>query len=197
MAEQTRTARPGNFDTQAHAGDVQLALGRGEAALERYALAARIRMPESLMLRMVAAFRLAGDDDKAAALAEAYLARNPQSEVAGRLVAKIAADAGDWHRARLLLENLQANGAVRDVRLLSDLSLARLRSGDAVAAEESARAAYRVQRASPLAAQAWGLILAVLGRQRKTAADLLDKASRLMGDTPLIEEGRRHLAAKG
>jgi Flp pilus assembly protein TadD len=107
----------------------------------------------------------------------------------------MAAIAGDWGRARRLLENLKANGATRDVRLLSDLSVARLRAGDAAAAEVSAREAYRVQRASPLAAQVWGLSLAALGKRREAAA-LLDKAFRIVGETPLIAEGRR-LAGEG
>jgi predicted Zn-dependent protease len=194
-AEQARVAHPGNFAVQAYAGDVQLALGDGAAALERYGLAARIRMPESLMLRMAAAYRLAGQEDRARALVEGYLTRNPQSEAAGRLAARMAATAGDWGRARRLLENLKANGATRDVRLLSDLSVARLRAGDAAAAEVSAREAYRVQRASPLAAQVWGLSLAALGKRREAAA-LLDKAFRIVGETPLIAEGRR-LAGEG
>jgi predicted Zn-dependent protease len=196
-AEQARADNPGNFRTQAHAGDVQLALGRGEAALERYRLAARIRRPEDLVLRMAEAFRQIGRDDRAAALLETYLAGNPQSEAVARLVARRAANDGDWKRARLLLENLKANGAERDVRVLADLSLAQLRSGDAAAAEANAREAYRIQRASPLAAQLWGLSLAALGQQRQAAIALLAKARRLVGDTALIAEARRRLAGGG
>lgn len=196
-AETTRTAHPGNFDAQQRAGDVQLALGRVEAALERYRLAARVRLPEDLMRRMVAAHRLSGRNAEADALLQAYLAQHPRSQAAGRLAAERAVAAGDWPRARLLLDRLRVNGGGRDVRVLADLSLAQLRSGDASAAEASARAAYRLQRASPLATQAWGLSLATLGQRPNAAVSLLGKAQLLMGDTPLLAEGRAKLPGEG
>lgn len=193
-AEQDRAAHPGSFGAQALAGDVQLAMGRGQAALERYKLAVRVSLPESLMLRMVTAHELAGQADEAATLVETYLVRNPTSVVAARLAAQFAARAGDWKRARLLLENIKAGGADRDVRVLADLSLAQLRSGDPKAAEASARQAYRLQRANPLAAQAWGLSLAALGEKPQIARALLDKARLLIGDNALLAEGRLRLA---
>lgn len=193
VAEETRAAHAGNFDAQARAGDVQLALGRPEAALERYRMAARIRLPEALALRMVAAHRLVGDEAAARALSENFLAGHPRSEIGARLVAQTAAAAGDWPRARLLLENLIANGAQRDVRALTDLAVARLRAGAPAEAEQSARDAYRLQRSNPSAAEAWGLGLAVLGQDPHTAAALLAKARLLLGDTPLIDEGRMRL----
>jgi len=195
-AEEARVAHSGNYNAQLAAGDAQLALGRGEAALERYTLAARIRQPENLMLRMVAAYRQAGRADEAAKLIEVFLAGHPKGEVAIRLAADLAAGAGDWRRARLLLENLRDSGAERDVRVLTELSLAQLRSGDARAAEASAREAHRVQPSSPLAAQAWGLSLAALGERRQAAAALLSKAQLLLGETPAIAEGRAQLAEK-
>lgn len=193
-SELARMASPGNFDAQVRAGDAQLALGQGGAALERYKLAAKVRIPEGLMLRMVAAHRLDGEDGQAAALAESYLAQNPMSEGAARLVAGMSASAGNWKRSRRLLEAVRANGGERDVRLLADLSLAQLRSGDPAAAQASAREAWGVQRASPLAAQAWGLSLAALGQRPNTAAALLAKARALLGDSPLLAEGRRRIA---
>lgn len=180
-AEDARAARPGNFDAEAQAGDVQLIAGRGEEALVRYRLAARIRLPESLMLRMVSAYSLAGQGDAAQALIERYLRQNPTSDAAMRLAARQAMEAGAWPRARALLENLEEQGGGRDVRLLTDLSLARLRSGDAAGAEASAARAYRLQRASPLAAQGWGQALAALGRKRALADALLAKAARMIG----------------
>jgi Flp pilus assembly protein TadD len=80
-----------------------------------------------------------------------------------------------------------------DARLLADLSLARLRSGDAEAALASAEAAYRLQRASPVAAQARGMALAKLGRDPELAKALLDKAERIGGGNPLLKEARAQL----
>jgi len=193
-AERSRAASPGTYDSQAQAGDVQLAMGRGDAALERYRLAARIRMPENLMQRVFAAYMMSGRKAEAGRLVEACLRNNPMNREAARLAAHLAVDAGDWRRARLLLENFGADGGGRDVAALAELSLAQLRDGDARAAAETGKQAYRLQRASPAAALAWGLGLAYLGQDFGTSAALLDKASRIMGNHPLIDEGRRKLA---
>jgi predicted Zn-dependent protease len=178
-SEQLRRANPNSAALQAQAGDVQLALGNGAAALERYRLAARIRMPENLMAKMAGAMVLAGQGGQAGQLAETYLAQNPSSRRAARIVAAQAAAKGDWPRARVLLEYLRANGGERDVRLLSDLSLAQLRAGDAAAAEVSARTAYRLQPANGAAARAWGVSLQALGQQPLDAKALLAKAPKL------------------
>jgi predicted Zn-dependent protease len=175
-AEQLRRANPNSAALQAQAGDVQLAIGNGAAALERYRLAARIRMPENLMAKMAGAMVLAGQGGQAGQLAETYLAQNPSSRRAARIVAAQAAARGDWTRARVLLEYLRANGGERDVRLLSDLSLAQLRAGDAAAAEVSARTAYRLQPANGAAARAWGMSLEALGQKPSDARALLAKA---------------------
>ena len=136
-------------------------------------------MPESLLARMAGALVLAGQPDQARLLAESFLAQNPSSRVAARIVAAQAAAKGDWPRARALLEYLRANGGEGDVRLLSDLSLAQLRAGDAAAAEVSARTAYRLQPANGAAARAWGVSLQSLGQQPSDAKALLAKAPKL------------------
>lgn len=195
IVEQDRAANPGSAHAQALAGDVFLAEGRVNGALERYRRAANVRMSESLLQRMAVAYVLSGDTDDARLLVNAFLYQNPTSHAAIRLSAGFSANAGNWRRARLLLEHLKANGAQRDVALLTDLALAQLRDGDAQASEETAREAYRLQRASPVAAQVWGLSLAALGQSPRQAAALLKKARRIMGDTPLLAEGRMLLAA--
>lgn len=196
MAQTYLAASPGSADAQIQAGDVELAQGHGAQALERYREAARIRLPEALFLKAVGAMIAAGDMGGAAGLVESYLAQNPTSQPAVRLAATLAARSGDWKRCRLLLEAALANDGQDDARLLAELSLAQLRTGDAVGAERSARRAYRLQRASPLTAQAWGMSLAALGRDRRAAAALLAKAQAIGGDNPLLAEGRRRLARR-
>ena len=178
-AERMRAAMPGSADAQAAAGDVQLMLGHGATALERYRLASRVRMPESFLQRTVSAMILAGQQRDAAVLVEAYLAQTPSSPVAVRLAASLAAGQGDWARARQLLEYMRANGSGQDVRLLADLSQAQLRSGDAEAAEATAREAYRLQPSNPLAAKAWGLCLDAMKQRPAQAKALLAKARAL------------------
>jgi hypothetical protein len=169
-------------------------MGHNREALERYRKAAYVRLSESLLARMVAAHLGADDLQKARVLADSFLYWNPTSRPAIRLSAGLAAEAGDWHRARLLLEYLKANGCSRDVALLSRLALAQLRDGDSRQAALTAREAYRLQRSSPLAAQALGLSLASLGQSPANAGALLEKARQIMGDTSLLAEGRRLLA---
>lgn len=177
-AEKLRAQMPGSADAQALAGDVQLALGHAEAAAERYRIASRVRMPGSLLQRITGALVLAGHQQEAAALVEAFLAQTPTSPIAQRLAASLAAGQGDWDRAVELLDHLRENGSGQDVHLLADLSLAQLRSGDAAGAEQTAREAYRLQPANPLAAQAWGNALVALRQRPADARALLAKATR-------------------
>ncbi|MCJ2187360.1 tetratricopeptide repeat protein [Novosphingobium beihaiensis] len=188
--EADRAADPGFYDNQALAGDVQLALGHPGAAQERYAAAALIRMPESLFLRRFEAYAMANDFAGARDLIEGYLRQNPTSRPALRAAARLAIGTRDFRRAGAILSWLRDNGGSRDVQLLSELALAEMREGDAEAAHGSARRAYRLQRASPLATQALGLSYAALGIRRESARALLDKAEAMTGKTPLIAEAR-------
>lgn len=179
QAEALRRTNPGSAVSQSQAGDVQLALGQGAPAIERYRLAARIRMPDSLLARMVAANVMAGQGGEAGALANAALGQNPSSRTAARLAAWYAAGTGDWQRARTLLEFLRRSGGGNDVRLLTDLSEAQRRAGDGSAAEATAQAAYRLQPANGAAARAWGLSLNALKTRPDDARALLAKAKLL------------------
>ncbi len=181
LAERRRAANPGSYENQSFAGDAQLALGNAAAAAERYKLAARVRLPESLVLRMAGALAKAGQGDSAVDLVEGYLTQSPGSRGVLREAASLAMQQDDWDRAVLLLETLRQNGGARDVRLLADLSLAQLKSGDAGLAESTAREAYRLQPYSAAAAQAWGMSLAALEQRPADARALLAKAKALGG----------------
>jgi len=185
LAESERAAFPGAAGPQVMAGDVRLAMKDGAGALERYRLAARVRMSESLMLRMVAAHLLAGQRREAEGLVNAWLAWNPTSRAAAREAASLAMARRDWKRAKGLLEFVEARGSGRDVTVLSDLALARLNSGDAPGAARSAALAYGLQRANPAAAEAWGLSLTRTGQHPRMARALLAKARRIsVSETP-------------
>lgn len=184
---------PGSDAAQALAGDVALAGGDAAGAILRYRRAAQVRFAEPLLLRLAEAMARTRPPGDGAALAAGYLAQWPGSRLAARLGAGFAAARGDWGGAARLLAGLRAGGGNRDVRLLADLSLAQLRSGDAAGAEASARQAYALAPASPVASQAWGMALLAHGDDRALAAQLLDKARILGGDNPLLAEARRQL----
>ncbi len=183
-------APAGSFEGFVLAGDSALLRRANGDALAAYSQAAQVRYPEWLMPRAAYA---TGNPAQGALLAERYLAAYPASLLAPRLVAGGAAQAGDWDRARLLLDNADLRLGHGDARLLADLSLAQLRSGDAEAALASAHKAYRLQRASPVAALAKGMALAKLGRDPEQATALLNKVERIGGNNPLLKEARAQL----
>ncbi len=150
------------------AGDSAYTAGQFGEAVDHYSRAAKVRFDDALLARLVLAAAQSGRRDLAASTVTAYLAANPQSREAARLAADYAASAGDWQRARSLLEHLRKTGGGRDVRLLSDLAYAELRSGDSAKAEQTAAAAWRMQRSSPVASQVWVLSLDA----RKARSDL-------------------------
>lgn len=196
-AEAARRSDPGFYDAQALAGDVQLALGHGAEAQARYVLATEIRMSESLFQRRFAAYAMARDLRGGRELVEGYLRQNPTSRPALRAAAQLSIGEGDLGRARAILSWLRDNGGESDVQLLSDLAMAQAGTGDLEAAQGSALAAYRLQRASPLATQALGYSYAMLDSQPGAARALLDKAQAIAGNTPLIADARKRLRAKG
>ncbi|MET1754876.1 tetratricopeptide repeat protein [Novosphingobium sp. RD2P27] len=192
-AERDLLSRPGSYEAQSLAGDVQLALGHPEAAQQLYAAAGSIRMSENLLVRRVQAYVGAGDAASAARMVRAYLGQHPRSRIALRLEAGAALAAGDLRRAEAILHYLARTGGDRDVQLLTDLALVQLQSGAAEQAVRSAEQAYRLQRASGVAAQALGLSYATRESRRADAAALLDKARQMLGDTALLAEARRRM----
>ncbi len=187
-AERARAASPGSSDVQVLAGDAQLAQGRSSEALQRYRLAAEIRLPGDLLVRMLAALGAAGQPEEQAALAGGWFAGNPASPLGMRLIAAIAAGGGDWARASSLLEGARNHGGERDALLLADLALAQLRGGDATAALVTARRAYGLAPASATVSQIYGMALAAGGKQPRAARSLLTKARAIGGDNPLLAE---------
>jgi len=179
QAEQIRQGNPGSATAQVQAGDALMAGGRGLEAIERYVMAARIRVPDSLLARVVAGYVMAGRAADAGGSIDTWLARNPGNRTAMRLAAWYAAGTGNWSRARHLLEAVRMSGSESDVRLLTDLAMAQLKDGDAQAAEATARMAYGLQPSNGAAAGAWGLSLNALKSRPDDARALLAKAKLL------------------
>lgn len=154
-------------------GDSSYTAGQYGEAVDHYSRAAKVRFDDTLLVRLVLAAAQSGRRDIAAATVTAYLAANPQSREAARLAADYAASAGDWKRARSLLEHLRDTGGERDVRLLADLAYAELRSADSAKAEQTAAKAWRLQRSSPVASQVWALALDAKKERSDLSASLV------------------------
>lgn len=148
IAERLRAANPGSADAQAIAGDVRLLLHDPAGALERYRIAARVRVTSDLASRMALAFDGLGQAVAGDEVVEAHLAASPTDRHLNRVAAQRAARRGDWTRSRALLEYL-ALLAPRDAGLLGELAEARSRSGDGAGAERAAGSAYALRRGSP------------------------------------------------
>lgn len=196
-ASQLIRQRPGLALGYSLGGDTALAQGASGLALERYGQSARVRWPDRVLLRMVEALERSRRGGEAAQLVGGYLAAYPGSRQAARLSAGFAALGGDWAHARSMLESLRQRGGNRDARLLADLSLTQLRTGDADAALETAERAAALQPGSGVAAQAWALALVELDRDPGQAAALLAKARRIGGDNPLLAAARKTLGKPG
>lgn len=181
IAERLRSDRPGLAAAQALAGDAHYAAGQYGAALDRYGQSARVRFDDALLSRMVLTAAQAGQHNVAANLVSTYLASHPQNREAVRLAADYAASLGDWRRARALLEHLRDTGSQRDARLLADLAFAQLRSGDSAGAEQTAQAAWQIQRSNPAVAQSWAMALAARKQQGLLAVVLAQRASASAG----------------
>lgn len=184
-AEASRRSNLGSYDAQALAGDVQLAMGHVVEAQERYVLASRIRLSESLFERRLATFAMARDATGARELVEGYLRQNPTSRPALRAAAALALQEGDLVRARTILRWLRDNGQDRDVALLSDLAILEARSGDRAEAVDAARTAYRLQRSSPAATRALAISYAASGGHPTQERALLEKVRALKAPMPL------------
>lgn len=147
VAERLRAANAGSADAQAVSGDVRLLQGDPAGALERYRIAARVRMTADLVGRSALALDRLGRRGEADQLVEAHLAASPTDRHLGRLAAQRAARRGDWARSRALLEYLALAGG-RDPALLGELAQTRAHTGDRTGAEQAAAAAYALRRGS-------------------------------------------------
>lgn len=154
IAEKLRQANPGSADAQAIAGDVQLLQHNPAGAIERYRIAAKVRLTSDLVARMALALDRSGQSAAADHVVEVQLAASPTERRLNRLAAQRAARRGDWARARALLEYLALAGG-RDPGLLGELAQARLRLGDKTAAQQAAAAAYALRRGSATATRGY------------------------------------------
>jgi len=171
---------PGSADIETLSGDIALARGDGAAALGFYSSAAQVSRPFSLVTKLAAALRMQGQDAAARALVADHLAQHPQDGEAAEFLGKLAAQAGDWKRARALFDFARSlrNGGGRDPLLFATLAEAQLRLGQGDAALADAEGAFAMQRANPAVNLVLARVLRQAGREREARA-LLAKAGRL------------------
>lgn len=119
VADRLRDANPGAAEANLLAGDVRLLRGDARGALVDYGNGASIRFNEPVLRRMDAALRAQGRSRDADAMTSRYLAQNPASLVAMKLLAAgwAAAPAGKVNPARsALVRALTARGQMAPSR---------------------------------------------------------------------------------
>lgn len=181
----------GSADFEVLAGDVALASGDPNSALAHYRSAAEIRRTLALVKRMTAALERLDRAPEALLLAQDYLVEHPQQGDAARLFADLAARQGEWVKARIVLEFLDANGeTVGDPQTLILLAIARLRTGAHAEALVAAERAYRLQRANGRVAYALALAMQANGGEEAVIRALANKARRLgAASDPIFAQG--------
>jgi Tfp pilus assembly protein PilF len=117
-AQDLRRQFPASADVASLAGDAFLGAGDVPAALESYALAAKVRRPWPLTRRIVSASRRAQDSDAANLLLARHVASEPNGMTAVIELAEARAAQGDWARAAALLDHVVAIGGGHDPAVL-------------------------------------------------------------------------------
>lgn len=185
VSERLVRASPGAPAAQLLLGDVQAAAGLFAAAAPAYTRAADLRFDAPTLLRLVEAWVQTSKRAQAAEALALYLAQNPQSVVARRLLANLQLVSGDFTGAVRTLEQLRGEIGDRDALVLAQLGYAYTQAGDPRAALPFARAAYNLSPMSAAASDAYGAALFASG-DTPAALQLLAKAVRIAPDNAVI-----------
>jgi tetratricopeptide (TPR) repeat protein len=187
-ADSFLAVRPGSVEALGLGGDTRMILGDYPAAIDRYLLAARVRFPEHLLMRLNEAYARASRAGEGQSITSRYLLAYPRSLLATRMAADYALHSRDWERTRLLLEANRARGMNRDVGMLANLALVQVRGGNRRSALKTAEQAWRLQPANAAVAQAFALALAQPDGDPILAGQMAWSAKALGGDPKLGAE---------
>jgi tetratricopeptide (TPR) repeat protein len=171
-------ATPGAPAAQMALGDVHALRGRWREAVEAYRRAADLRFDEPVMLRLVDALGRVGRAQDAAGALSLYLAQNPRSNVAQRLLGQWQMAADDWDAAIETLEGVRGRIGPGDAGLLTDLARAYAGDGDGPVARRYAAAAYALAPMNPGVVVAYAAALEADGNA-EGARQLLAKLRQL------------------
>ncbi|WP_374944058.1 tetratricopeptide repeat protein [Sphingomonas sp.] len=178
-AQELVAAGPGAPAAQVALGDALVAGGRRREAAAVYARAADLAFDAPTVLRLVDALASAQPRQAAAALS-LYVAQNPRSVPARRILGHWQVVAGDAGAAVATLESVRRVTGNRDAALLTDLATAYAGRGDGATARAYASAAYAVAPMRGDVIRAYAAALVAAG-DRAGARQLAAKARVLGG----------------
>lgn len=186
-ARSLAVAKPGAPEALIALGDCLLASGPPEDAAIAYARAANLRFDENTALRLVDAWRRAGQEDKARQALGLFAVQNPMNVEAQRLLGQLLLAAGEYRRALRLLSGLRNRIGNEDALLMADIAHAYVGLGKAGEALPFAAHAYRLMPASAVASDALGWTLFRARGADSRAIELLRKAETYAPGEPLVK----------
>jgi cellulose synthase operon protein C len=175
-------------------GDVEMAAGSSGAAIAAYERAKAISFSTPVMIRLVNAYRKSGRVDSARKILSDFLAFNPSSLAALRLVAYDHLDNKRWKDAIPGLLAVRSRLGYNDALLNANIARAYSGNGEHGKAIEEAALAYRIAPANPMVTFVFGETLHAAGKHQTMARSMLKKANKLAPNDPAIKKA---LAAAG
>lgn len=180
-AEANRLLQGNDGVVEAHiiSGDVEMAAGNVKGAIAAYERARKIAFASPTMLRLVAAYRTAGNHVAAGNTISEFLKFNPDSLAAQRLWAFDLLDRQVWPEAIAWLLRARVRLGYNDPVLNANIARSYAGAGKIDDAVREAKLAYRIHPANIMVTHVYGQMLLKSGKQRKAAYDVLRKANKL------------------
>jgi cellulose synthase operon protein C len=169
-------------------GDVEIAAGNVNGAIAAYERARKIAFASPTMLRLVSAYRRAGNNAAASKTISDFLNYNPDSLAGQRLWAFDLLDRGQWPEAISWLQRARVRLGYNDAILNANIARANAGAKKWDDAVREARLAYRVHPANVMTTQVYGQVLLKSGKDKQGAYNLLRKANKLAPDNKEIEK---------
>jgi cellulose synthase operon protein C len=172
----------GVVEAQLVAGDVEMAAGNTSAAIAAFERARKIAFTSPTMLRLVSAYRAAGNNAAASKTISDFLSLNPDSLAAQRLWAFDLLDREQWKDAIAWLERARVRLGYNDAVLNANIARAYSGAGRKKDALREARLAYHVHPANIMATHVYGQMLLTSGKYPRRAYSMLRKANKIAPD---------------
>ena len=194
QANQLLNGNDGVVAAQLVSGDVEMAAGNVSGAIAAYERARKIAFTSPTMLRLVVAYRSAGNNAAASKTISDFLNFNPDSLSGHRLWAFDLLDRGQWADAINWLKRARIRLGYNDAILNANIARAYAGAKQWDDAVREAKLAYRVHPANVMTTQVYGQVLLQSGKDKQGAYNLLRKASKLAPDN--IEITKDYAAAR-
>ena len=186
QANQLLVGNAGVVAAQLVAGDVEMAAGNVAGAIAAYERARKIAFTSPTMLRLVSAYRSAGNNAAASKTISEFLNFNPDSLAGQRLWAFDLLDRGQWAEAINWLQRARSRLGYNDAILNANIARAYAGAKQWDDAVREAKLAYRVHPANVMTTQVYGQVLLASGKDKQGAHNLLRKANKLAPDNAEI-----------